>query len=690
MARIPTPALRGQEVGSVQSQFTPTPFQNLNPDADVFGAGQARAMKQASAGLDALSTGITKEVAADDSTELAKFETEVKTYQLGEDARINSLVGQKQQDAAAAAPTAFKTFLAGARSKYKFQLPGSVSAADNFSALSASRVSANAITAFASGKSVVDKQITVARIATAALNLTANPTQVAAYTDVVRSTVLDPNIGQAQASGLDPALINYSGADPKKLAQKGLLENLIAEQEATGLSQTVDAFVARGDYAGAMAFLDSNPALGVNTPGRTATEAKVATFRQKVQGQQDFSLLLRDLSAGGTPPSLADVQAAAAAEPDINKRARLLSEYAIHASTKNAATNETVRQQGANVVAGLLKGTPGIELIKQNPEFMARNPQALLSLTTGAQTRAVASARALSAEDAAFTGNGGGSTNLPGLSNVLNLMFQSDPAEAAKLISGGGLKKYFDRTTYEGLQGQAKAVEEIASKRESKNTTNPRTIMRNYLSYTKSQVDAVMQKAGPRLLAAVSAVERAAIAGGRPVNAEDVRKVVFENLVKIRTADNFDFGTGFLDKYTVMGAVTQAQLDEGFDPNQALMGEGAGNDRTLAYLLGRGIDEIKLGRAALESAGKTYNIDNLAKHFGVATPQDARIAAENEQAVADMSVDAGYPPAFVEWVVESGGSKFDIASAGRMIKDLKKGSVRGFTTKTLLQAWATK
>jgi hypothetical protein len=73
MARIPTPALRGQEVGSVQSQFTPTPFQNLNPDADVFGAGQARAMKQASAGLDALSADITKEVAADDSTELTKI-----------------------------------------------------------------------------------------------------------------------------------------------------------------------------------------------------------------------------------------------------------------------------------------------------------------------------------------------------------------------------------------------------------------------------------------------------------------------------------------------------------------------------------------------------------------------------------------------------------------------------------------
>ena len=70
MARIPTPALRGQEVGSVQSQFTPTPFQNLNPDADVFGAGQARAMKEVSAGLSAAADGLIKQAKEDDNSAL--------------------------------------------------------------------------------------------------------------------------------------------------------------------------------------------------------------------------------------------------------------------------------------------------------------------------------------------------------------------------------------------------------------------------------------------------------------------------------------------------------------------------------------------------------------------------------------------------------------------------------------------
>jgi hypothetical protein len=70
MARIPTPALRGQEVGSVQSQFTPTPFQNLNPDADVFGAGQARALGQVSAGLSAAADGLIKQAKEDDNSVL--------------------------------------------------------------------------------------------------------------------------------------------------------------------------------------------------------------------------------------------------------------------------------------------------------------------------------------------------------------------------------------------------------------------------------------------------------------------------------------------------------------------------------------------------------------------------------------------------------------------------------------------
>ena len=109
MARIPTPALRGQAVGSVQSQFTPTPFQNLNPDADVFGAGQARAMKQASAGLDALSTGITKQAEEDDTLTLLTTQEQSGAFEIEV---VNETLNQKQGNAIGASERAMERFAA--------------------------------------------------------------------------------------------------------------------------------------------------------------------------------------------------------------------------------------------------------------------------------------------------------------------------------------------------------------------------------------------------------------------------------------------------------------------------------------------------------------------------------------------------------------------------------------------------
>ena len=109
MARIPTPAQRGQAVGSVQSQFTPTPFQNLNPDADVFGAGQARTMKQVSAGLDALSTGITKQAEEDDTLTLLTTQEQSGAFEIEV---VNETLNQKQGNAIGASERAMGRFAA--------------------------------------------------------------------------------------------------------------------------------------------------------------------------------------------------------------------------------------------------------------------------------------------------------------------------------------------------------------------------------------------------------------------------------------------------------------------------------------------------------------------------------------------------------------------------------------------------
>ena len=139
----------------------------------------------------------------------------------------------------------------------------------------------------------------------------ANPTQVGAFESVVNSAVLDPDIGSAQAGGLDPSLITYSGTDPKKLQQKNLLENMVAEQQALGLRQVVDSLLAKGDFAGAATFLDGNPQLGANTAGRTAAEAQVAPLRGRVEARAKLTGIVRGLTTGdGKEPTLAAVRAA--------------------------------------------------------------------------------------------------------------------------------------------------------------------------------------------------------------------------------------------------------------------------------------------------------------------------------------------------------------------------------------------
>ena len=140
----------------------------------------------------------------------------------------------------------------------------------------------------------------------------------------------------------------------------------------------------------------------------------------------------------------------------------------------------------------------------------------------------------------------------------------------------------------------------------------------------------------------------------------------------------------------MLSAVTQAQVDDGFNPYDALMGEGAVNDRTLAFLFEKGVDEIVAARESLDGRDREYTMNNLAIHFGVDSPPDAREAAANEQAIDDMATDAGYPPDFVEYVINSLRQPLGIDSATQTIKDLKGGSVRGTSTKTLLEAWATR
>ena len=287
-SRIQTPAQRGQEVGSVQSQFTPTPFQNLNPDADVFGASQGRLAAQVSKGATDIGAVITQGMEDDDNVELMKLQTSVDQFNLKQTARINALVGQEKVDAASTASTEWSEFKLTLPTA-DIQLPSGTAAASEYLARADNKVNASVITWAAEGKSAVDAQVSTALLAVAGQKLSLD-LNVPAFQSTIESVVRE----QARQEGLDPTLLTYTGKDPEKLGQQRVLLQSVTEYEAAGVTAVIDSFTARGDYAEAVKFLDDNPDLGKGTAGRTSAEAKVAPLRKIVESRTLWNTFLTD------------------------------------------------------------------------------------------------------------------------------------------------------------------------------------------------------------------------------------------------------------------------------------------------------------------------------------------------------------------------------------------------------------
>jgi hypothetical protein len=133
MARIPTPALRGQEVGSVQSQFTRTPFQNLNPDAETFGAAQARTFGQLSKGLSDAADGLIKQVEDDDNRALLQIQNSSMQFtQNLVNNPVDGLLTRDKNKAVGASKDALNAYDAFALTLPTPKTPSGLSAQENY------------------------------------------------------------------------------------------------------------------------------------------------------------------------------------------------------------------------------------------------------------------------------------------------------------------------------------------------------------------------------------------------------------------------------------------------------------------------------------------------------------------------------------------------------------------------------
>lgn len=695
MARIPTLTV-GQEVGSVQSRAVAQPFQNLQTSADMFGAAQGRALQQVGQGLGQLSSDLTAQAKTDDKVDQQKMQAEVNAFAASQKAAINALSGQERLDyiqkgtSGQGAAEDFKSGVSAIVGKYEMRLRSSADVNQIFSANSATDFGA-----FVSGQETAAKKVVMEQTTTTAMaNAVTSAVTASSYADPVARAkgynqaldaaerlVLDPDIGLAKQAGNDP-----TSTDPKVKARVDLMVKEAKMQVVDGI---VTELLSKGKLDQASTLVENAAATGTGTKTLAAMQAKVLPFREKIQAGQEFEALRKSMvKPDGTDATLADMQLNISQEKDPEKRARLASEFSIYSSAQTAVLNEKVRDQGAILIQAIINENVTPQLLAQVPDYLRVNPTLTRDLATGASQRATAAAKAKTAEAQAHISSGGGAANLPGLERQMIILFQTNQPQALALIRSGKLKPYFDVDTYEDMVKQAAAAEAAISKQETKNPISPTTVMRNYLGYTAEEARNASTKYGVRLTEAVSRVEKAAIAAGKPVDPADVRKAVVEALIKVRTVDRFVLDPRG-DVYTVNAAIEQSKLDEGFDPYAAALSDKDGNTRAVALLFDRAPDQIVKAREEMSAAGIEYTLNNLAKHLKVQTLPELRKIAETEQALNNLAVSAGLPPEFLNYVLR--GLKRPPSDAAAVVQELEKtGKIGGQSKADLLKRWASR
>jgi hypothetical protein len=687
MARIPTPRLAGQEVGSVQIQGTPTPFQNLQTNADMFGAAQGRQLSQAGAALGQASDALIETARTDDKVDQQRMDAEVKEFTVERQNYINGLAGQEKLDYLKTAQADYEAGVANITGKYKMRLSSSNDVTEVFSQNTNTTFLNFVGSSAKQARDVVAQQTTATGIAnavTAASRATANPDSVARNTSYNKALaeaerlVRDPDIGLAKQAGDDP-----TSTDPAVKARVDLLVRETKMQVADGI---VTSLLADGKFEQAVNLLDQ-PAMqdiGEGTKAYSALEAKVLPFREKVLGMKEFAAM-RSSSAkpDGTAASLAELQSAISQETDPLKRSRLQTEFSVYSSATTSVLNEKVKQQG-DILIQALTSPDGVtpQVLAQIPDYLARNPQAALALATGRTQRTTAEQVAKSAEAQAHISSGGGAGNLPGLEGYMVGMFNTNAPQATALVRSGALKQYFDVDTYDAMSQKAAVAEAAISRAQSKNPTNAATIMSTYFGYSRADATKLISRHNTRFLSAVKRVEDAAIAAGKPVDPDAVRKAVAEVLVRVRTEDGF-----FKDEYDLSVAIDQSKLDAGFDPYDAVLQRKDRNDRVVGFLFDRSEGEIKMARAALDDRDQEYTLNNVATYFGVQTLPELRSLAAKEQAFEDLATDAGLPPDFVEYYLKIKGLALDKAAQEiPKINDRKNAEDKAY----LLKEWLSR
>lgn len=649
MARIPTPRLPGQEVGSVQLQGTPTPFQSFQTSADMFGAAQGRQLSQAGEALGQTADTLMATARTDDKVDQQRMEAEVKEFTTERQNHINGLSGQEKLDALKTAQADFESGVANITGKYKMRLASS----DDISEVFVKNTNTSFLNfvgqSAKQARDVVAEQTTTTGIAnavTTAARATANPDPVArnkAYNTALveaERLVKDPDIGLAKQAGNDP-----NSTDP---AVKARVDLLVRETKMQVVDGMITALLADGKFEQAVNLLDqpTMQSIGEGTKTYSALEAKVLPFREKVLGMKEFAAM-RSSSAkpDGTEASLSELGTAIYNETDPVKRARLGTEFALYSAQRNAATKEAANQEILRMFQVIQGG--GVPSPSDFPTLMTQNPRLLQDASRripGIREATVQGDRQQEWEDA----DGSGYPNDP----VFEYLKNTTPQERIQLASNSAIMKLMNAEQADAITAKLGEDRRAVQDAQSGEVINPSQILKE-LGFTTAKrgvlrMGNLLTDNRQLIENTIAEARQPFIDRGVKADRAAIKRAVAEALVSVRTAEG-----GFFSKDTY--ALSDAAEQEGVVLADAVLQKSRLNYVLISATLRAELPTIK--SLADELDDDEFTLSAISSKLGIPNPTaaDVRSAQAFDAAVIDYALDQNVPIDFVRTLAERAG-----------------------------------
>ena len=500
--------------------------------------------------------------------------------------------------------------------------------------------------------------------------------------NAARTAVTDGDLGQAVKMGYDP--------DSKDPAVKAVIEGLVQKQYGVVLTAMVDSLLADGKEEEAAALIDfeTGPRGKITDETVTSTlRAKLLPYREDIKAQADFKALVASAPPGPTgTASVSYITTAIAGVSDRRKREGLESQFSKYKTVISAEMTEKLTTETLNAIRMVAKG----ERITSDmiPTIWFQNPLLAQTLVQGGGF-ANPQITEDSANQAAWESpeSGGGRTFNTTVDIMMTNLQMTDPVEWLSVVKQGHLKGLINLAQDASYRKLIAITQQRVDDAREKTRAPLDSILIDIGITQKAARNRIKTSFGASLSAAINRVRTPALDAGKPVDYNDLKAAVAQELIKVRTDEGFfDFG----DSYHHAASTEVAAI--GVDPFDMRLDFTPQNTNYIASALGV---DTPVVTNAMDKLDKTkHTLREIAKELNKTLPADpSSEVIQFNNTLNTISVEQGLPSAFIEFLLDKGekadGSRYK-RTPSELVKvttNWEKRLPKGFTKEKVMQLW---